>query len=110
MLQGKVHAALMLLEKEASNGILNLTDEVISDLKSKHPDGADANDSVMLTGEIPFVDPVMFENLNESTISRAALKTRGAAGPSGVDADGWRRILVSKNFGKHGLELQKVLQ
>ena len=29
MLQGKVHAALMLLEKEFSNGILNLTDEVI---------------------------------------------------------------------------------
>ena len=56
------------LTKSLCFGILNLTDEVISELKSKHSDGADANDSVMLTGEIPFVDPVMFENLKESTI------------------------------------------
>ena len=26
-------------------------------------------------------------------------KTRGSAGPSGLDADGWSRILMSGNFG-----------
>ena len=62
----------MLLEKEASNGTLDITNEIISELKSKHPGGAEATDSVMLTGEIPFDDPLMFENLNEGTISRAA--------------------------------------
>ena len=94
----------MLLEKGASSGILELSSEVISDLKAKHPEGVEADESVLLTGDVPFVDPVMFENLNENTIAKAALKTRGAAGPSGQDADGWRRILVSKNFGKQGLE------
>ena len=70
----------------------------LSDLKAKHPEGVEADESVLLTGDVPFVDPVMFENLNENTIAKAALKTRGAAGPSGQDADGWRRILVSKNL------------
>ena len=36
----------------------------------------------------------------------AALKTRGSAGPSGLDADGWRRILVSKYFGSAGNDLR----
>ena len=40
----------------------------------------------------------MFQNITESTILSAALKTKGSSGPSGIDADGWRRILVSKNF------------
>ena len=39
----------------------------------------------------------------------AALRTKGAAGPSGVNADGWRRMLLSKNYGKTGIELRKSL-
>jgi hypothetical protein len=62
-----------------------------------------------MTGEIPFVDPVMFSAIDESTISRAALHAKGAAGPSGFDADGWRRILVSKNFGSAWTELRPSL-
>ena len=26
------------------------------------------------------------------------MKTRGGSGPSGLDVDGWKRILLSKNF------------
>ena len=33
---------------------------------------------------------------------KSALRTRGSSWPSGLDADGWRRILVSKNFGNVG--------
>ena len=51
----------------------------------------------------------MFSTIDESTISRAALHTKGAAGPSGLDADGWRRILVSRNFGSAGSELRSSL-
>ncbi len=32
----------------------------------------------------------MFSIIDESTIARAALHTKGAADPSGLDADGWR--------------------
>ena len=33
-------------------------------------------------------------------ISKAAMKIRGGSGPSGLDADGWKRTLLSKNFGE----------
>ena len=106
MLAGKVHAALRLLDKAESVGVLNLTDEVLSDLKSLHPDAKHAPEVILMDGELPWFDPVVFTNIDESSITKAALKTRGAAGPSGLDADGWRRMLVSKNFGKTGKDLR----
>ena len=36
-------------------------------------------------------------------------KTLGSAGPSGLDADGWRRILMSGNFGLPGEDLRKAI-
>ena len=36
-------------------------------------------------------------------------KTRGSAGPSGLDADGWRQILMSGNFGSSGEDLRKAI-
>lgn len=35
---------------------------------------------------------VIFDNLNATLITQTALKTTGAAGPSGIDAVGWRRL------------------
>ena len=35
----------------------------------------------------------------------AALRTKGSVGPSGVDANGFRRILASKSFKKSGTDL-----
>ena len=43
------------------------------------------------------------------SIAKAATRTKGAAGPSGLDADGWRRILISKNYGKDGKDLRIAL-
>ena len=62
-----------------------------------------------MDGQPPFVDPVMFESITESTIANSALRTKGSSGPSGLDADGWRRILVSKNFGAAGHKLRAAL-
>ena len=59
--------------------------------------------------EPPFVDPVMFQNITESTIANGALRTRGSSGPSGLDADGWRRILVLKNFAAVSHSLRNAL-
>ena len=56
-----------------------------------------------------FVDTVMFHNITESTILKSALHTKGSGGPSGLGADGWRRILVSKNFGHVEKDLRCAL-
>ena len=42
-------------------------------------------------------------------VKDAIKRTRGAAGPSGRDADGWCRILISGNFGNVGEELRKPI-
>ena len=65
----------------------------------------DAKQSALLTGEVPFCESAMFNNLDENRIRQAALRTTGSCGPSGMDANGWRHILASKSFGKVGKEL-----
>ena len=37
---------------------------------------------------------------NDEGSSHENMKTRGGSGPSGLDVDGWKRILLSKNFGE----------
>ena len=41
---------------------------------------------------------VIFENIDGNLIYNCSKKTSGAAGPSGADADVWKRILCSKQF------------
>ena len=60
----------------------------------------------MLQGGIPFVDQALFAKIDEATISKAAMKTNDAAGPAGLDALGWRHILVSRNYGDAGRDLR----
>ena len=86
-----------------------INDSSYEAIKSKHPPPADLNEKVMIKSEVPFADPILFENIDDETILKAALRTKGAAGPSGLDADGWRRILVSKNYGKRGNDLRSSI-
>ena len=44
------------------------------------------------------VHPILSEDIDESMVEKV-LKTKGGSGPSGLDADGWRKILVSKSYG-----------
>jgi hypothetical protein len=109
VLEGKINAAMKLLDKENSKGVLPLSQSTIEELRRKHPDATEAETSELMDGSLPFVDPVMFQNITESTIMDAALRTKGSSGPSGLDADGWRRILVSKNFATAGKNLRCAL-
>ena len=109
MLQGKVHAALRLLEKASNLGIAEVNDLTMEHLKLLHPEPQGAAGITLATGEVPYFDPVVFSAIDEDSVAKAALKTKGAAGPSGLDADGWRRMLVSKNFGKFGKDLRTAV-
>ena len=41
------------------------------------------------------VNPIRFEALTPKLTERVALQCKGSAGPSGLDADAWRRLCVS---------------
>ena len=46
--------------------------------------------------------------MNESLILKTAMLTKGRSGPSGLDADGWRKILTSRSFGTVSSKLRKT--
>ena len=66
-------------------------------LRDKHPAASElhADALVTTTEKPPFTHPVLFECFTGFSIRSAALRTQGAAGPSGIDAAGWRRLCSS---------------
>ena len=107
MQTGNVNRALRLLTNNMSNGVLPLSDETLQLLKLKHPEARDAQHESLLQGPVKLVHNIVFEDINESIILKAAIKTKGGCGPSGFDADNWRRIFASKQFGSSSLDLRK---
>ena len=76
-------------------------------MRLKHPNAEIPRESVLLkprVDNIP-VHEVIFDSINGETIRTSTLNTKGSAGPSGLDSEGWRRILISRVFGKNGEEL-----
>ena len=108
-MEGKISAAIKFLDKENSAGVLALSDSVIKELKSKHPQSAPIADDSLLYGPIDFVPKCFFDSINKESILKAAMMTNGSAGPSGMDADSYRRILCSKNFSAVSKELREEI-
>ena len=52
----------------------------------------------LLYGPVDYIPPGVFDSMEEKMIFDAATTTKGSAGPSGMDAELYRRILRSKNF------------
>ena len=109
MRKGNVNAAINLLTENMRNGILPLNNETLNLLRLKHSDPKDAYESVMLSDVPERIHPVKFEVIDAEMIRKAAMKTRGGSDPSGLDADGWKRILLSKNFGESYSDLCQTL-
>ena len=109
MENGNINSALKLVTNNMTGGILPLNDEITNKLTEKHPDPVRPKEEALLQGPIEKIHPIAFEEIDASLICRVSIKTKGGAGPSGMDADGWRRILVSKTFGECTEDLQKAI-
>ena len=98
MLQGKISSALRWVTGNNAK-LLEINDDIKSKLNSKHPEAVPPTLDRLICGDIPRVEPVIFEEIDADLILKSAKITRGSAGPSGLDADVWRRILCSSSFG-----------
>ena len=107
MLQGNVRQAERLLEREDSNGILPLNENTLKDLLQKHPEGQEPHEEMLLEGPVEKISSVIFDEITSDSIMKAAVKTKGSAGPSMYDADDWRIILGSTLFGAEAEDLRK---
>ena len=109
MRNGNVSNAMKLLTDNMQNGILPLNQKTLNQLKQKHPQGKGTGLDVLLTDTPKQVHPIKFEAIDADLLKGAAVRTRGGAGPSGLDADWWRKILITKQFGTSSTDLCKAI-
>ena len=85
------------LDSSLGSGTEHASCTVRDALLSKHPPGQPVSTNALYntTTGPPAVHPIVFEAIDATTIKTAALRTDGAAGPSGIDARGWRRLCAS---------------
>ena len=100
MKNGKLTAAVKLLTNTMEGGVLPLSEETMTLLRAKHPAPGELEEEAIVQIDPLPSHPVIFDEINGDSVKAAALKTHGGAGPSGLDADGWRHILASRSFGQ----------
>ena len=110
MLRGNINAALRLLNNTSGKGLLPINEESIRQLHDKHPKGEELHEELLLNGPIKQTHPVIFDKLDAELVLKTSLKMRGAAGPSGFDADDWRSIIGSRALGSSSGDLCTVQQ
>ena len=109
MEKGNINSALNLLTNSMENGVLPLNKDTLSKLIYKHPKGNKmASKYILLNGPSQNIHPVRFQPVDEEMIRKAAIRDKGGSGPSGMDVNGWRRILASNNFGTSSSDLHKA--
>ena len=95
MQKGNVNGALKILTNNMSGGILPLTDETLQLLELKHPDAKDTSQQALLQGPIQKMRPIVYDDIDEELIKK-------------LDADRWRRIIVSLCFRAATSDLRKA--
>ena len=99
VLEGQINTALRFVSESSSGGVLPLTDDVKAQLKEKHPNPQPTKLGSLLFGPIDDEVPeTLYSEINGEMVRQAAMRTKGAGGPSGIDANGFRRIMSSKSF------------
>ena len=90
MRKGNVHNAMKLLTNDMKSGVLPLIKKTLEQLeKKKHPQRRDADPEIMLPDKAEEIHPTKFDSIDAENVRKAVLRTRGGAGPSELDADGW---------------------
>lgn len=109
MQKGDVHKAINVVTNNMTGGILPLNDETLEMLRQKHPEGSESYEDTLIQGPIKSVNAVVYDVIDEDMIMRAAKTTKGGSGPSGMDANGWIKIIASRVYGDTGTDLRKAI-
>ena len=105
VMEGQINSALRYLSENECGGVLPLTVDVMGQLKDKHPEAQEAKLGSLLFGPVEEVHDSLYQQIDGDMIREAALRTKGSGGPSGVDANGFKRILACKSFKKSSANL-----
>lgn len=97
----KTGAASRYLSRDTNKGILKHNDavgtsgkSVLRVLQEKHPLPSEPPAEVLLEGDAHSSHQAVFRSLTSAKIRKIATRITGAAGPSGLDATAWTRMLT----------------
>ena len=105
MQKGNVDSAIKLITNNMQKGILPLTDTTLTLLKQKRPNSVLTTEEVFLSEQSESIQQIKYENINADAVCKPALKTKGYSRPLGIDANGWKKILTSKQFFENSTDL-----
>ena len=105
VMEGQINSTLRYLSEDDSGGVLPLTEDVVRQLKEKHPDAQRAKLGSLLFWPVEDIPDSVYQGINGELVREAALRTKGSGGPSGVDANGFKRILACKSFKRSSINL-----
>ena len=99
--KGKIDSAMRFISENSSSGVLGIKDTISGSSKTvhdllleKHPRASVPPDDVLLDEEPLSINPIVFEALTPKLIKEVARRSKGAAGPSGLDSEAWKRMLI----------------
>ena len=98
VMERQISSALRYLIENDGRGVLRRTDDVLRQLREKHPEAQDAKLGSLLFGPVEDFPHPVYQQINGEMIREVALRTMGSGRPSGVDAVGFKRILARKYF------------
>ena len=78
-------------------------------LKEKHTETQEAHLRSLLFGPVEDIPDSVFLEIDGEMVRDAVLRTKGSGGPSGIDANGFRRLLTCKSFKKSGTNLYNAV-
>ena len=105
VMEGQINSALRYLSEADCDGVQPLTDDVMRQLQEKQPEAQEAKLGSLLFGPFEEVHDSLYQQIDGEMIRETALRTKGSGGPSGVDANGFKRIFACKSFKKSGVNL-----
>ena len=79
-------------------GVHKINDNVINALKQKHPKPLPILENTLLNGPINEVLPCHFDNIDKKMVSKASSLTKGAGGPSQLDAMQYHHLLSTRKY------------
>ena len=102
IMQGKISAALRLVNSEENiGGVHQATEDIIELLRAKHPPPEPLSPEAVIRGDRPEVpDPVIYEHIDGVAIHKAAKQTNGTGGPTHIDSDVWKQLLCGNTTKK----------
>ena len=106
IMQGKVSSALKNLTSDPCIGVHKISDDFLNALKQKHPKPSPILENTLLNGPVNEVLLCYFDNIDEEMVSKASSLTKGANGPSQLDAMQYHHLLSNCKYKVEDKELR----